>query len=145
MKRVINNGRRRLGIPGRPAIILNPKESVSITDEQEKAITENRTAARWLDVGVIAIVDDSAPVESPQRVKSERLPVTSATRRPASGADVRQPETLPDGISGEGIERHHLGGGWYQVYVNGFKVTDRNVRKTEAEQIESEYEDGTDS
>jgi len=47
---------------------------------------------------------------------------------------------LPEGITGQGTEVHHLGGGWYEVYVNGFKVTDRNVRKDEAKTIAEEYE-----
>jgi len=53
--------------------------------------------------------------------------------------DKREELVLPDGVTGEGIEVHHKGGGWYEVYVNGFKVTDTNVRKDEANDVAAEY------
>jgi hypothetical protein len=144
MKRIINHGRRRLGISGRPAIILGPNESQEITEQQEQALRENRTNANWLQNGVIEIVDGDAPIEPKPMIKPERQKVVSATTRPGTPRDERQDEPLPEGLTGEDVEMHHLGGGWYQVYVNGFKATDRNVRKAEAEEITKDYQSEDD-
>lgn len=141
MKRIINNGRRRLGISGRPAIILNPNESREIDDYQLDEIRKNRTVANWIEAGILTVSDGDEKIEATATVKPKKATIVhSKSIRPGAPRDERQAEPLPDGIEGEGIETHHLGGGWYQVYVNGFKVTDRNVRKDEAKEIASEYE-----
>lgn len=137
MKSLINKGRRRLGIPGRPAIILNPDESKEITDEQERELIRNRTVSRWLEAGVLVITGAQDKPAKTSNVKPKR-PNPPPTRKREH--DERKVEPLPDGVSGEGVEIQHLGGGWYQVFVSGFKVTDRNVRKDEAKSIASEYE-----
>ena len=131
MKKIINKGRRRLGIPGRPALILNADEAQPITENQIEEIRKNRTVANWLERGVLLIVNDGEEPEQFEKVD----PAPRPKRRNHPKLDIRQPEVLPEGITGEGTEFHHLGGGWYQVYVNGFKVTDSNVRKADAETI----------
>jgi hypothetical protein len=136
MKRIRNTARRRLGIAGRPAIILAPNESEEITDERLEKIQQNKTVAKWFDAGVLEIIDgEEAP--APKRIKPQKPTVIPAVkgRKP----DERKEEPLPEGLTGEGVELQR-NGGWFQVYVNGFKVTDRNVRKDEAERIASEYE-----
>lgn len=137
MKRLANKARRRLGIPGRPAIILGPGESVELSNEVHAKLLLNKTTANWLERGILEIYDGDAP-EKPVTVKKEPMAIpASVVRR----KDVAQPpEPLPEGITGEGVELNHKGGGWWEVWVNGFKVTDRNVRKEEAETIASEYE-----
>jgi len=135
MKLLINKGRRRLGIPGRPAIILDPNQSVEINEARQDDLTRNRTVARWLETGMLVITDDGNPQKPTPIVTPRRQAVTAREKR-----DQREEIVLPEGITGQGTEVHHLGGGWYEVYVNGFKVTDRNVRKDEAKTIAAEYE-----
>jgi len=135
MKLLINKGRRRLGIPGRPAIILDPNQSVEINEARQDDLTRNRTVARWLETGTLVITDDGNPQKPTPIVTPRRQAVTAREKR-----DQREEIVLPEGITGQGTEVHHLGGGWYEVYVNGFKVTDRNVRKDEAKTIAEEYE-----
>lgn len=139
MKVLRNNGKRRLGIPGRPAIILAPGEFVPVDDNQIKDMHKNRTIVRWLKRDVLELIDES-DIKDPPRKKAAAQQ-RSLKSRPVSGrVDKRDPVVLPDGITGTGVELHHKGGGWYEVYVNGFVVTDKNVRKDEAEQIATEYE-----
>ena len=135
MKVLINKGRRRLGIPGRPAIILDPNQSVEITEARQDEISRNRTVARWLETGTLIITDDGKPQEPKAIVTARRSAITTKAKR-----DQREEIVLPEGVTGKQVETHHLGGGWYEVYVNGFKVTDRNVRKDEAKTIAEEYE-----
>lgn len=135
MKRIVNTGARRLGIPGRPALILGPKESVEVSYAQLAEFEKNRTTMRWLETGVLKIVetDDDVPVERVKKIVTKR-PKTTFRQ------DERENVVLPEGVAPEGVAIHHIGGGWYQVFVNGFQVTDRNVRKDEADEIASEYE-----
>jgi hypothetical protein len=140
MNVLINKGRRRLGIPGRPAIILDAGANVTLTDEQLESIQENRTVTRWLEVGVLEITDGSALKADKQgQVPRPKTPKPRPAATPRRD-DERDVEKLPEGVTGDGVEMHHLGGGWWQVFVNGFKVTDRNVRKDEAKSIAAEYE-----
>ena len=142
MKVLCNSGARRLGIPGRPAIVLAPGDTVPVTDDQLAEMDRNRTVSRWIERGVLTVRDSNANEPS-----KPAIPVNSApaprhrARRPSVGgrADKREELVLPDGVTGEGIEVHHKGGGWYEVYVNGFKVTDTNVRKDEAQEVAAEY------
>jgi hypothetical protein len=139
MKVVKNNGARRLGIPGRPAIILAPGGSAPVTDDQLEDMGRNRTVSRWIERGVLSLVDsnDKEPAPGPL-VKS--APPRQRVRPSVGGRlDKRVELVLPEGVTGEGIEVHHKGGGWYEVYVNGFKVTDTNVRKDEAQEVAAEY------
>ena len=130
MKVLRNAGKRRLGIPGRPAIILAPGESAPITDSQLAAMERNKTVARWLDRGVLSVSDSDG--KEPEAKKAKPKP--KRNRR-----DDREDQVLPEGVTGEGVETHHKGGGWYEVYVNGFKVSDSNIRKDEAESMAAEY------
>jgi hypothetical protein len=138
MKVLTNKGRRRLGVPGRPAIIIDANQGVPITEAQLEDIQKNRTVSRWLDAGVLVVSDgplDLTPVSEPAAAPR------AGRGRTARDRDKREEVELPEGVTGEGIESHHIGGGWWEVYVNGFKVTDHNVRKDEAESIASEYEE----
>jgi hypothetical protein len=139
--KLINKGARRLGIPGRPAIILDPGRAVSITEAQLEFIRKNRTSGRWLESGVLEVSGNSKPV----KVEVEVTPPIPPKRHPVQQnkpvkADEREVVELPEDVTGEGTETHHAGGGWYEVYVNGFKVTDRKVRKDEAASIAAEYD-----
>jgi hypothetical protein len=143
MKRIVNKGRRRLGIPGRPAIILGPGESLELTPDQLGTVYQNKTAQRWIEYGVLEIVDSDKAPAKPKTVKPKKRILPAEARRVVP--DESKPEPPPEGVEGEGVEMIHKGGGWWQVYVNGFQVTDRNVRKDEAEAIASEYSDGPDT
>ncbi len=135
MKVLTNNGKRRLGIPGRPAIILASGESSPpLSDAQIKVIKRNKTVARWLDRNILSLHEHDDEVIPPKNRAVPKARARSRNRR-----DERKEQVLPKDVTGEGIEVHHNGGGWYEVYVNGFKVTDRNVRKDEAEEIAAEY------
>lgn len=139
MKALVNKGKRRLGVPGRPAIILNPGESVPIDDAQIKELHKNRTIERWLERGVLKICDESDVEKTPKKTVPQTRPAKNIPRVGRRN-DNREPQVLPKGVKGEGVELHHKGGGWYEVFVNGFVVTDSNVRKADAEQIATEYE-----
>jgi hypothetical protein len=137
MTMLTNKGARRLGVPGRPAIVLDPGQGVSITNEQLDEIRQNRTNARWLKSGVLEISDEPARVEIDVKPPaSKKHPQKTKRPRP----DKREAVELPDGVTGDGVEQYHAGGGWWEVYVNGFKVTDRKVRKDEAGSIAAEYD-----
>ena len=135
MRKLINKGRRRLGIPGRPAIILEPNESAVVDEVQVSEMRRNRTVARWLEAGVLVLMNDDGVVEIPKPEQKTRPGL-----RVKKDRDKRVEVVLPEGVSGKGVERNHIGGGWWEVYVNGFKVTDRNIRKDEAKSIAAEYE-----
>jgi len=130
-----NAGRRRLGVPGRPALILDPNQTAEVSLAQIDDFRRNRTVARWLEAGVLVLSDSDGVVEVPRPV-----PKTKPGVRTRQHHDQREEVVLPEGITGQGVERNHLGGGWWEVYVNGFKVTDRNVRKEEAQSIADEYD-----
>jgi hypothetical protein len=136
MKVLRNSGTRRLGIPGRPALILSPGESVPVTESQLDEMGRNRTVTRWIDRGVLTVQDSDASDLGPAKTAPPRQRVRP---RVGSRTDKREELVFPDGVTGEGIEIHHKGGGWYEVYVNGFKVTDNNVRKDEATDVAAEY------
>jgi len=139
MKVLRNSGSRRLGIPGRPAIILAPGDSVPVTAAQLADMERNRTVSRWLERGVLTTRDSDATDPAPARIVRSAPPRQRVRPRVGGRTDKREELVLPDGVTGEGIEVHHKGGGWYEVYVNGFKVTDTNVRKDEANDVAAEY------
>ena len=135
MRKLINKGRRRLGIPGRPALILEPNESAVVEESQIADMRRNRTVARWLEVGVLILIDDDGMIEVPKP-----QPKARPRARVKADRDQRVEVVLPEGVTGKGVERKHTGAGWWEVYVNGFKVTDRKVRKDESLSIAKEYE-----
>lgn len=139
MKVLKNNGKRRLGIAGRPAIILAPGEFVPVDKTQIKEMKKNRTVSRWIKTGLLELCDECDIKSEPAKVVT---PKRGSGHRHGRGMknDERETVVLPKGVTGKGAELHHKGGGWYEVYVNGFKVTDTNVRKNEAEAIATEYE-----
>jgi len=138
--KLTNAGRRRLGVPGRPALILDPNQSVLVDSSQIDQMRKNRTVSRWLESGVLVLSDDEGKTPVPVYVTPNPPVRTTGVRVARVDRDQREEVTLPKGVTGEGVERFHLGGGWWEVYVNGFKVTDRNVRKDEAQSIAAEYE-----
>ena len=135
--KLTNAGGRRLGVPGRPALILDPNQTVDVDASQMDEFRRNRTVCRWLESGIL-VLSDGAGKTAPVPVYVTPKPTRPVGVKP--NRDVREEVVLPKGITGEGVERNHLGGGWWEVYVNGFKVTDRNVRKDEAQSIAAEYE-----
>jgi hypothetical protein len=140
MKKLTNKGSRRLGIPGRPALILDPDQSADIGDAQLETMLQNKTVSRWLEKGVLLLGDEDGKVLKPPKTDRRLMPKTGIKRHHRK-RDERKEVVLPKGVKGKGTELHHLGGGWWQVYVNGFPVTDRNVRKDEAKTIAMEYEE----
>ncbi len=135
MQVLTNKGKRRLGVPGRPAIILDANQGVPITESQLELIQKNRTVCRWLESGILVITEDGEV--APVVVKTKSV----SKKRDRISTAPRETLVLPKGVIGEGIELHHVGGGWWEVYVNGFKATDKNVRKDEAESMATEYEE----
>ena len=135
--KLTNKSRRRLGISGRPALILEPDRAVEITQSKLEEIKKNKTVARWLDSGVL-VLDESDEVH---KVEVELVPKVIRKTGMKHDRDKREEIALPEGVSHEGIQIHHAGGGWYELYVNGFKVTDKTVRKDEAESMATEYEE----
>ena len=140
MTLLTNTGRRRIGIPVRPALILDGGQSVSVTDEEVNAIRKNRTVERWLESGVLTLSDGPVKVEVDVETHKTFAPQRKPRVPKIAKPDTREVVNLPEGVTGEGVECHHAGGGWWEVYVNGFKVTDRKVRKDESESIASEYD-----
>ena len=150
MMKLVSKAQRRLGIPGRPAILLDPQSAVEIDERQMSEMLRNRTVHLWMQRRLLVVLDergnDVTPVEAigGDSSASESVPKPvlkpRSRKKPALRTDLRPEPELPEGVEGEGVEIHHLGGGWYQVYVNGFKATDKNVRKDEAEAIAKDYD-----
>ncbi len=135
-----NNGRRRLGIPGRPAIILEVGKTAAVNGEQLTEMKRNRTFEHWVQTGVISVNDQQSKDKSEPQAFAPKPEPPLQPPPTRVDYDKRIEEPLPDGVTGSGTELHDVGGGWWSVYVNGFKVTDKNVRKKKAEQIAKEYE-----
>lgn len=127
MKKLMNTGRRPLGLSGSPSVVLRANVPVEVSDQQFEQFMANRTVSRWINSGLISVDGEKAAVDVPKPTEK-----VATKERP-------EPE-IPDGLTGKGPEKHHLGGGWYEGYVNGVKVTDRNMRKAEIESVLSEYE-----
>ena len=140
LKRLTNKGQRRLGVPGRPAIILRPNESAILNEQQVADIHKNRTVTRWIKSGILELSDTDETVE-PKKVRSKIAPRSRPRIKGVTMRDKREELVLPKGITGKGVEINHVGGGWWEIYVHGFKVTDRNVRKDERDEIAKEYEE----
>ena len=120
MKTVTNNAKRRLGLPGRPALLLNPGESKTIEDSQVAEIETSNIAKGWIRSGLVSISDGAETEEKSEDPKSD--------------------QDLPEGLTGKGFEIFNEGSGWYSAWVNGFKVTDSKVRKKAAEALRKEYD-----
>lgn len=126
MKTVTNNANRRLGLPGRPALLLNPGESKTIEDSQVAEIEGNKTAAQWIKRGTVSISDAGKAKKKSAQTESK--------------SDSSEKKDLPDGLTGEGFEPFHHGGGYYSVYVNGFEVTDSKIKKAAVEELRKDYD-----
>lgn len=136
MTTVTNNGKRRLGIAGRPSIILDPGQtSEPLSAERYQSILSNRVNARWIEAGILLVKGADAP--APKASKEEAPKETGKGKKEKL---VALPDDFPEDLTGEGVELHHTGGGWYDVYVNTFKVTsDQKVKKARALEIAAEY------
>lgn len=128
MTTITNGGKRRLGLSGRPSIVLDAGETQEISATQFHSLRENKTTMRWMDSGLLTVQDP------PEKHDDSKL----VLKKPAVKQEEYKDE-LPQGITGVGVELHKVGRGWYTVYVNGFAVTDGKVRKDEAESIALEY------
>lgn len=144
--KVTNNAGRRIGLPIRQAFTLDPGETREVTDGQLSEMESNKTTSRWMDSGVLTV--DSEQPRPPKKAKASPGddPPPEALTKPEKGgktqtkAEEEPAEELPEGITGEGIEYEQYPGGWYHLWVNGFRVTqDNKVRKAEAEHMAKEY------
>jgi len=126
MNTLTNTGRRRLGLPGRPAIVLDPGQTVEISDGQLKAIMANSTSARWVNSGVLSLNGNGG-------VDTSGANTVDASFAAATKLDI------PEKLTGSGVELYDRGGGWWDIYVNGFKVLDKSVRRAKAEELAEEY------
>jgi hypothetical protein len=134
MKTIRNNTARSLGIPGARADVLPPKSTLDVSDGRYDEMVSNKMVAQWFKRGMLS-VDGEAPGDPPKQTK----PASGPKQRKLSRE--RRPDPLPDGVEEKGIFTHHTGGGYYDVYVNGIKVTTEKVRgKKNAEEIAAEYE-----
>lgn len=131
MKKIRNNTRRSLGIPGAVALIIKPGQEEEVSDSRYVEMSTNKLVAQWIKRGMLSI-DGAAPEKAHKEVKKEKL-------KTASSRKDRAPAPLPDGVEEVGVFKHHVGGGWWDVYVNGIKVTTDKVRKDDAENIADEY------
>lgn len=136
--KVTNNGGRRIGVPVRQAFILAPGESRDITDGELAQMENNRTISRWLETGILSVASELG--EAPREKREVKQPESKPQAKPTQPPKAEGQEPLPEGITGVGVEYEHHGGGWYSLWVNGFCVTDKRVRKTEAEVMARDYE-----
>lgn len=97
---------------------LKPGAEVAVSQSDLDKMLQKGRFKVLVDVGTIKVLPGDAPAPE---VKDER------------------PEQKPEGVTGEGIEITHTGAGWYEVHVNGMKVTDKGVRKDDAERIAEDY------
>lgn len=128
--KLTNKAGRALGLPGAfLSLVVEPGETIEITQTQLEEFKGNATVNRWLNSGTLQLGDvPPAPAHGP--VIEDEV----EWREPENTADV------PDYVPEDGVYVHHLGGGFYEVWVNQFKVTDENVRgKPAAEAIAAEY------
>lgn len=137
MTTITNNSKRRLGLSGRPSLVLRPGEtSEEITAGRFTSFCNNKTTVRWIASGLLTVNDPpEGVVDLPDLSKPSEVKGKSDTK------EVKDELELPEGITGEGKELHQVSRGQYDVYINGFKVTDETVSKKKAGEIMDEYED----
>jgi hypothetical protein len=135
MKTISNNTRRSLGIPGAVAIVLEPGGTVEVSESRYDEMRNNRMVNQWFQRGML-----SEGGKAPERAKKSAPEAVSPAQKRSARSD-RPAEPLPDGVDEVGVHLYHVGGGYYHVYVNGFKVTTDKVRgKANAEEVAAEYE-----
>lgn len=128
--KLMNCHSRRLGVMGLPGNELDPGQAVEIhPDELERIKSRNATVRRWLRSGILEVVDaDDVPVPE---VESEPEPKSPPPP---------PPDELPEGVEPTGVHLFHHGAGYYDVYVDGIKVTDDRIRgKKKANEVADEY------
>lgn len=113
---------------GRDRVLRGPVEMYSLPARGEITVSSieleemkrHGNTRNWLHKGYISVEEGEAPV--------------------AKLKDERDHPPLPEGVTGEGLEIHHHGAGWYSVYVDGMPCTDAKVRKEQADEIAKDYE-----
>lgn len=143
MKKILNNSRRSRGIPGSPALILAPGEEKKVNETFFESMLKNHTVSQWISQGLIVVDGENVEPPAKRELKPRKQSGVGLNRRAARTATQRDipPPELPDGVEEKGVFLHHHGGGYYDVYVNGIKVTTEKVRgKDVANEIAAEYE-----
>ena len=119
--KLINASRRPRGIPLDEFVTLPAGGEVDINEYQLSQLQKRPMVRNWMQAGVLLVQQgDAAPEKGPVK-------------------EVRRGPDLPEGITGTGIEHEDLGGGWTHLWVNGFKCTDKAVRKKQAEKMALDY------
>lgn len=131
MIRLINKSGRALGLPCAryPSIILEMDEEKVITDQHFDEVKVNKTVTRWINDGFVLVQQLSDP-------KPDGLTVTVLKPKPETPVMAG----VDDDYRPAQVKCISAGGGWWHVYVNDEKVTDKAVRKAEAEKIATEYD-----
>lgn len=114
---------------GRARVIYGPIEMQRLEAGEERDITEaeldelkrHPNIRNWMHKGLLTV--DMGAAKKP-------LPTAREER---SGPE------LPEGVTGEGTETVHHGGGWYSVFHDGMPCTDEKVRKDRADEIAADY------
>ena len=115
--KLTNESKRERGIPlAQELRVVKPGQSITITDEDRDHMLRFPMVNNWLDRGEISITGGKGKNDPKQRVSE-----------------------LPEDITGTGFEIAKFGGGWCMPYMNGEPVTDRRVRKAEAEAMAKDY------
>ena len=138
MTKITNNGKRRLGLSGRPSLIIDAGQSVEVSNAQYKSFIESGIVARWFASGLLT-VDGEVEIGIGHQVVGTDLWSKQVPAESTESEVDQHSVALPEGIKSEGVELYHAGGGWWEVYVNGFLVTNVKVRKAEAEKIAEDY------
>jgi len=141
MIRLINKSGRALGLPGVqfPSVVLEKNGGeAEISNDHFAELSSNRTVAQWIAQSIVLVqkfgelrpagmtvtILEPKKVEAPPAVKTE-------APRPTQPEDSFRPAK---------VEIISPAGGWYHVYVNDHQVTDKAVRKAEAERMAAEYD-----
>jgi len=120
--KLINKSNRDRAIPHASGVeILPAGGEMDVSDIQLAELKRFPMVNQWIYQGLLK-VEDGAAVEA---------------KKPQT--ETRSGPELPDGLTGEGTEIYHHGGGWYSVYHAGMACTDEKVRKARAEEIAADY------
>lgn len=144
MIRLINKAERTLGLPGVrfPSVILEKNGGeAEISDAHFEELKSNRVVSQWLANGIVLTqkVAELRPkgmsvtVLEPKSEHADDSPVEKQVEAPAAGQS-------DDGFRPAQVKVVSSAGGWYHVYVNDHQVTDKAVRKAEAQKIAAEYD-----
>ena len=101
---------------------------------KEVGLPAPKLGALILGAGVASMVTDNH-----YRELAKSLYMQSAIKRGDVSVEYQDnpAEALPEV---RGVRAVSTAGGWWRVYVNGHEITDKAVRKAEAERIAAEYQ-----